>query len=113
MASKIDDPLISRFMLPEHVKALLELQEDKKLTLQPVLEDDELQSFQYQIMDAARNDYAITVTWWVAKKENLGLTCTFWGAVKWIDQQARRIKLVNDEDIQLISMDNIVRIETK
>jgi len=34
-----------------------------------------------------------------------------WGVVKWIDQNGRRIKQVNEEDIQWISMDNITEVK--
>ncbi len=34
-----------------------------------------------------------------------------WGIVKWIDQNARRIKLLNDEDVQWIPMENITVVK--
>ncbi|MGG4459292.1 hypothetical protein ABEX29_13360 [Brevibacillus porteri] len=34
-----------------------------------------------------------------------------WGVVKWIDQNARRIKLVTDEDSQWINMDHITDVK--
>jgi len=89
----------------------LQLKEDEKLIAQPVLEQDELESFHYLIRDSASEDYAITVTWWKPVKGELGNTCSMWGVVKWIDQHARRIKLVNDEESQWIPMDRIVGVQ--
>ncbi|WP_080597850.1 YolD-like family protein, partial [Rhodococcus rhodochrous] len=88
----------------------LQIKEDEKLCPMPILEQDELESIQYIIMDSARCDYAITVTWWQPVKEDLGKTCSMWGVVKWIDQNGRRIKLVNDEESQWIPMDRIVEV---
>ncbi|KNB69658.1 hypothetical protein ADS79_27790 [Brevibacillus reuszeri] len=63
------------------------------------------------IRDSAREDYAITVIWWNPVKGELGSTCEMWGVVQWIDQNSRRIKLVNDEDVQWISIDNITEVK--
>ncbi|KZE51530.1 hypothetical protein AV540_00255 [Brevibacillus parabrevis] len=94
--SKLSNPTLGRFVLPEQRELYLRMKEDEKLVHMPVLEQDELGSFQYQLCDAAREDYAITVTWWQQVKGQLGRTYSMWGTVKWIDQNARRIKLVND-----------------
>ncbi|MGF9910970.1 YolD-like family protein [Brevibacillus porteri] len=74
------------------------MKQDEKLVPMPILEQDELESFQYIIRDAAREDYAVTVSWWKQVKGNLGSPCSMWGVVKWINQQARRIKLVKSMD---------------
>ena len=87
------------------------MKEDGKLVTMPYLEQDELEAFQYLIRDSAREDYAITVSWWKPIKSELGSFCEMWGVVKWIDQNSRRIKLVNDEAAQWISMDNITRVK--
>lgn len=111
MASKVDNIFAaSRWVLPEQRASYLQLKEDQKLILQPVLEQDELESFQYLIRDSAREDYAVTITWWQPAKGDLGNTCSLWGVVKWIDQQGRRIKLVNDEEVQWIRMDSITNV---
>lgn len=113
MASKVDNVFgASRWVLPEQRASYLQLKEDEKLISQPVLEQDELESIQYLIRDSAREDYAVTVTWWQPVKGELGKTCSLWGVVKWIDQHARRIKLVNDEESQWISMDKITAVSS-
>jgi len=66
------------------------MKEDDKLVAMPNIEQDELDSFYYIIRDFAREDYAITVSWWKSIKDELGSTCEMWGAVKWIDQNSRR-----------------------
>lgn len=88
----------------------LQLKEDEKLIPQPVLEQDELESFHYLIRDSAREDYAVTITWWQPVKGELGKICSLWGVVQWIDQHARRIKLVNDKEVQWIPMDYITNV---
>ncbi|MED1792861.1 YolD-like family protein [Brevibacillus nitrificans] len=111
MASKVDNMFAaSRFVLPEQRELYLQIKEDEKLIRQPVLEQDELESFHYMIRDSAREDYAITVTWWKQVKGQLGKTCSMWGVIKWIDQNGRRIKLVNDEDSQWIMLDSIIAV---
>lgn len=112
MARKIDNLFgASRFVLPEHRELYLQIKEEDNLVSMPVLEQDELESFQYLIRDSAKEDYAITIIWWQQFREELGKTCSMWGVVKWIDPQARRIKLVNDEESQWIPMDRIVGVQ--
>jgi hypothetical protein len=111
MARKIENLFgSSRFVLPEHRELYLQLKEDDTLVPQPRLEQDELESFDYLIRDSAREDYAVTVTWWIPMKGNLGSFCNMWGIVKWIDQHGRRIKLVNDEESQWIEMAKITNV---
>lgn len=112
MASKIDNPLSIRFVLPEQRELYLQMKADEKLVSMPMIEQDELESFHYMIKDAAREDYAITVSWWTSVKEGLGSSCEMWGVVKWIDQNSRRIKLVNDEDSQWIEIGSITDVRS-
>lgn len=110
--SKLDNPTIGRFVLPQQREMYLQMKEDEKLVPMPVLEQDELESFHYLIRDAAREDYTVTVTWWQSVKGALGTTRSMWGTVKWIDQNTRRIKLANDEDVRWISLDTITEVNT-
>lgn len=111
MASKIENIFAAnRFVLPEQRELYLQFKEDQKLSEQPTLEEDELANFQYLIKDSAREDYAVTVTWWKPVKENLGTFCSMWGVIKWIDPNSRRIKLSNDESIQWIDLDKIISV---
>ncbi|WP_309479223.1 YolD-like family protein [Brevibacillus agri] len=112
MASKISNPTVGRFVLPQQRELYLQMREDEKLVPMPVLEQDELESMQYLIRDSAREDYAVTVTWWQPTKGDLGKICSMWGVVKWIDQNGRRIKLANDEDWRWIPIDAIVSVRT-
>ncbi|MBY0055002.1 YolD-like family protein [Brevibacillus agri] len=112
MASKISNPTVGRFVLPQQRELYLQMREDEKLVPMPVLEQDELESMQYLIRDAAREDYAVTVTWWQPTKGDLGKICSMWGTVKWIDTTARRIKLANDEDWRWIPVDAVVSVRT-
>lgn len=113
MASKIANIFAaSRFVLPEQRELYLQIKEDEKLIRQPLLEQDETESMQYLIRDSAREDYAITVSWWEPVKGELGKAYSMWGVVKWIDQQGRRIKMVNDEEINWISLDRITDVKS-
>jgi len=111
-SSKLTNPTLGRFVLPQQRELYLQMKEDEKLVPMPALEQDELESFQYLIRDAAREDYAITVSWWQPTKGDLGKICSMWGTLKWIDQNGRRIKLANDEDVQWISLDTITEVNT-
>lgn len=112
MASKIANVFAaSRFVLPEQRSLYLKMKEEEKLVPMPEIEQDELESFHYMLRDAGREDYAITVNWWKLVKGDLGTTCSMWGTVKWIDQQGRRIKLVNDEDVKWIDFDRIINVK--
>ncbi|KMZ44001.1 MULTISPECIES: YolD-like family protein [Bacillales] len=113
MASKIENPFSMRFVLPEQRELYLQMKQDERLVPMPTLELDELESFQYIIRDAAREDYAVTVSWWKQVKDSLGTICEMWGVVKWIDQNGRRIKLVTDEDSQWINMDHITDVKAE
>ncbi|USG65121.1 hypothetical protein NDK47_23855 [Brevibacillus ruminantium] len=50
-----------RMILPQRRDIILELQEEKMLIQQPVLEQGKLEQFDYAIRDSARNDY-VTVS---------------------------------------------------
>ncbi|WP_409174784.1 YolD-like family protein [Brevibacillus fortis] len=72
MASKIENPFSMRFVLPEQRELYLQAKQVEKLVSMPILEQDEFESFQYIKRDAAREDYAVTVSWWNQIKGNLG-----------------------------------------
>jgi hypothetical protein len=111
MASKIENVFASsRFVLPEHRELYLQLKEDDKLVPQPVLEQDEWESFHYLIRDSGREDYAITIFWWKPVKEELGTICSMCGVVKHLDSNTRRMKLVNDQETVWIDVDKIVDV---
>jgi hypothetical protein len=113
MASKIENMFAaSRFVLPEQRELYLQMKEDEKLVPLPEHEQDELESFHYQLRDAGREDYAVTITWWQHKKNNRGTTCTMWGKVDWIDLDSRRVKLLTVEDVQWIPMDTIIDVRS-
>ncbi len=112
MARKIDNMFAaSRFVLPEQRELYLQLKEDEKLVSMPLIEQDEFESFEYILRDAQQENYAVTITWWRHKKNNLGTTCMMWGKVEWINPNNRRVKLLTDEDAQWIPMDTIIAVK--
>ncbi|MFB0832359.1 YolD-like family protein [Brevibacillus laterosporus] len=72
IASKVSDPFITKFILPEHAEILLLYQEDGKLIAKPDLDENELEEFCYKITDSRQYDYSLTylltVSWWRATK---------------------------------------------
>lgn len=89
MSSKIQNLFgSSRFVLPEQRAAYLQYKEDQKLMPKPILEGDQLASIDYLIRDSAREDYAITITWWNPVKNNLGTTSSMWGVIQWIEMDS-------------------------
>ncbi|AIG27480.1 hypothetical protein BRLA_c031680 [Brevibacillus laterosporus LMG 15441] len=52
MARKILDPLVTKFILPEHAEMLRQYHEDKKLIRKSIIEEDELAEFCYKISDS-------------------------------------------------------------
>lgn len=103
----------SRWGLPQPESLCFEKKEDERLVQQPVIEKSDMEAFHYMIRDAGREDYGLSVVWWKPVKGNLGMICSMWGAVKWIDAHERRIKMVNDEESQWILMDRIVDVKSK
>jgi len=112
MTSRLENPFSMRFVLPEQRELYLQMKQDDKLVSMPSLDQDELDSFHYMIRDSAREDYAIAVSWWEPAKQERGNICTIWGVVKWIDQNGRRIKIVNDEESLWIYMDRITNVKS-
>ncbi|TPG69347.1 hypothetical protein EEL31_13020 [Brevibacillus laterosporus] len=52
MFDKTLDPLVTKFILPEHAEMLRQLHEDKKLIEKPIIEEDELAEFCYRISNS-------------------------------------------------------------
>ncbi|WP_289135630.1 hypothetical protein [uncultured Brevibacillus sp.] len=71
MTSRIENPFSIRFVLPEQRAIYLQMNEDDKLVSTLVIEQEEFESFHSLIRDSARDDYAITVSWWNPIKEEL------------------------------------------
>ncbi|WP_188066577.1 YolD-like family protein [Brevibacillus brevis] len=110
MASKIENPFSMRFVLPEQRALYLQMKEDDKLVAMPVIEQDELETFDYLLRDAQQNEKAVSITWWQHKKNGLGTICTMWGAVPEINENTRKVKLLTVEDVQWILLDNITDV---
>lgn len=97
--------------IPKPENLCLVKKENEKLVQQPVIEKSDLEAFHYMIRDAGREDYGLTVVWWIPVKGNLGMVCSMWGAVKWIDARELRVKMVNDAESQWIPMNRIVDVK--
>ncbi|MCR8981668.1 YolD-like family protein [Brevibacillus laterosporus] len=112
MASKILDPLVTKFILPEHAEMIRQHHEDKKLIEKPIIEEDELAEFCYRISDSRQYDYALTISWWKETKEGRGVIESAWGWVDKFDSTFKQIKLKNDEDFWWIPVEDVISVES-
>ncbi|MED4783427.1 YolD-like family protein [Brevibacillus choshinensis] len=110
MASKIENPFVMSFILPEHAAALYEHQYNKKLDKRPPIDEDDLAEMSMVIYDSIRQDFAVKVSWFKAYKGELGKIYSEWGVAK-IDKELRQIKLVRDDGVWWIPIDQLVHVE--
>lgn len=111
MASKIENPFIMSFILPEHAQALYEHQYNKKLDKRPPIDDDDLAEMSVVIYDSVRQDFAVNLSWFKAYKGELGKIYSEWGVVKRIDMEHRQIKLVRDDGFWWVPINDLVKVE--
>ncbi|AMM97788.1 YolD-like family protein [Bacillus pumilus] len=96
----------SRMMLPEHREQLLAQKRKKKEYIPLPLSTDQLEEMNFLITQSITEDQAICVTYAVeGRKEQ------FWGWVKAIHYETQRIKIINDEDVLNLSLQQIVAID--
>ncbi|MCY9671584.1 YolD-like family protein [Bacillus pumilus] len=96
----------SRMMLPEHREQLLAQKRKKKEYIPLPLSTDQLEEMNFLITESITEDQAICVTYAVeGRKEQ------FWGWVKAIHYETQRIKIINDEDVLNLSLQQIVAID--
>ncbi|MDR7318938.1 YolD-like family protein [Brevibacillus nitrificans] len=111
MATKIENPFIISFILPEHAKALNEHYFESTLTTQTTLDDQEMEEINRAILESIHKNLAITVTWFKPLRGSLGENEQEWGWVQRIDTHRKQIKLVNDEGFWWIDMEKIVSVK--
>ncbi|OLP64494.1 hypothetical protein BACPU_24180 [Bacillus pumilus] len=98
----------SRMMLPEHREQLL-FQKRKKKEYTPLpLSADQLEEMNFLMTQSITEDQAICITY-----VSSGMKTQFWGWVKSIHYETQRMKMVNDEDVLDVSLQQIVSIESK
>nr|MDH3177267.1 YolD-like family protein [Bacillus pumilus] len=95
----------SRMMLPEHREQLLAQKRQKKKYTPPPLSTDQPEEMNFLITQSITEDQAICVTYAEAGRKE-----QFWGRVKAIHYETQRIKIVNDEDVLNLSLQQIVAI---
>ncbi len=78
---------------------------EKKYT-PPPLSTDQLEEMNFLITQSITEDQAICVTYAEAGRKE-----QFWGWVKAIHYETQRIKIVNDEDVLNLSLQQIVAID--
>ncbi|MED1954604.1 YolD-like family protein [Brevibacillus centrosporus] len=111
MASRLENPFITSFILPEHATALYEHQYNKKLDKRPHIDEDDLAAMSEIFYDSINQDMAIVVSWFKPYKGELGKILTEWGVAKYHDIQLRQVKLVRTDGIWWIPIDQLVRVE--
>lgn len=109
MGSKKDDIFGSmRFVLPEHRAVYVEHLEDQKLVPLPILEEDEIQEINELIRESIHSNQAVMVSWWKSTKGALGIVEEASGLIQKIDAIQQRIKLVSNEDVHWIHMNQLL-----
>ncbi|WP_235828198.1 YolD-like family protein [Brevibacillus migulae] len=108
--TEMEDNNISanRYVLTEQQELYLQPKKAPMLVKEPIVAEYDRASFHYLIKDSARNDYAVTISWWQSVNGNLGSTYSMWGMIQWIDKDEGRLKLVNDENVQWIELKQII-----
>ncbi|MBD3858750.1 YolD-like family protein [Bacillus sp. 28A-2] len=96
----------SRMMLPEHREQLLAQKRKKKEYTPPQLSTDQLEEMNFLITQSITEDRAICMTYAAS-----GIKKQFWGWVKAIHYETQRMKIVNDEDVLNLPLQQIVAIE--
>ena len=109
MGSKKDDIFGSmRFVLPEHRALYVEHLEDGKLLPLPILEEDEMQEINNMMHESIHSNQAVKVSWWRSTKGTMGIIDEASGWVQKIDTDNRRIKLMNQEEVHWINMNQLL-----
>ncbi|EJL44056.1 YolD-like family protein [Brevibacillus agri] len=85
-------------------------QASRQRTTPPGVTKQERESFLYLLRDSGREDYAVTVSWWVSLDGECGNTQSMWGVVKWVDPKARKVQLVNETRSEWIELEQIVNV---
>ncbi|MGG0639988.1 YolD-like family protein [Bacillus altitudinis] len=96
----------SRMMLPEHREQLLAQKRKKKEYTPLPLSSDQLEEMNVLITQSITEDQAICVKYIAS-----GMKAQFWGWVKAIHYETRRMKIVNDEDVLNLSLHQIIAID--
>lgn len=82
------------------------LKNGRKKYTPPPLSTDQLEEMNFLITQSITEDQAICVTYAAADRKE-----QFWGWVKAIHYETQRIKIVNDEDVLNLSLQQIVAID--
>lgn len=82
------------------------LKNGRKKYTPPPLSTDQLEEMNFLITQSITEDQAICVTYAAAGRKE-----QFWGWVKAIHYETQRIKIVNDEDVLNLSLQQIVAID--
>lgn len=82
------------------------LKNGRKKYTPPPLSTDQLEEMNFLITQSITEDQAICVTYAEAGRKE-----QFWGWVKAIHYETQRIKIVNDEDVLNLSLQQIVAID--
>lgn len=96
----------SRMMLPEHVEAILEYNEEIKKEKKPVLDEQELEQIQIIIMESLQYTVDVKITYLEG-----GYFEELIGVVSKVDMQLKQIKLETEDDYFYVFINCIVAVE--
>ena len=77
----------------------------------PMIDDQEFGEMNFLIYDSTQYDYAITIDYWVSVRDEKGRIESAFGVIKSIDPTLKRIKLVNDWDINWIELESVISVK--
>ncbi|MBU8879236.1 YolD-like family protein [Bacillus sp. FJAT-29790] len=96
----------SRMMLPEHREQLLGEKRKQQEFKPPLLDNDQLQEINCIIIKSIEQKRAITITY----AEKYG-PAEFWGWIQKVDTIEGWLKIINEEDILILSFKRILQVE--
>jgi hypothetical protein len=98
----------SRMMLPEHKQEIINHRQRQEWELEnrlPELDEQELESINYQLQTSVVRNKAVEVTYW----DNAKGICKIWGIAKQL--KGDTFKIVSDLNLAVIRYENVINVE--
>ncbi|MGG4196092.1 YolD-like family protein [Paenibacillus jamilae] len=105
MALRLGDGLWNGFFIPEHKKALRELQNEQKRRRRPTLDEQECEQIEALLQQSMGERGTITLQMYDPFEQ-----CQLTAQVIDLDPQGRRVKLLLDGEKQWVKMDDILEV---
>lgn len=103
----------SRFVLPEHREAYLELLTERELIPQPQLEEDEWAQIQRSLLKSMQEQTPVAIRWWKKTKGALGVIAEAIGRVQKVDTARQQLKLIHEGQVQWLQLKTVLEIRRR